>query len=167
MKRFTSLLEKILKNPKKGMVIKIKGKDRKLRAMVHLTTVNYMKDGDDYTKVLFEDGSFLLIIPRDKELYFAESILGHVKEIDDEDIGQKEELEFKGRRYRLDNKDDYQFVLKLIVGTPLEIEGECKFSDYTPIDGKRELLSLGWLVRTGARADIWCELININEIEII
>lgn len=166
MNNFDTLLKKILNNPKKGMIITIKNVPRKLVAMVYLTTINYMKDDSDYIKMLFEDGSFLLVIPSEKEIYYADKVIGHVKEIDGEDIGKKEIIEFKGKEYKLDNKDDYQFVLKLMVGLPTEIEGECKFSDYVPVSGGKELLSLGWLTRTGERADIWCKLINRKDVEV-
>ena len=122
--------------------------------MVRLTSKNYLKDGGEYIKIKFTDGSFLLAVKNNEEFYFANSIIEHIQEIPDEDIGKTDILKYKNKEYKLENKDDYQYVLGLIVGTPLEIEGECRFSDYFPTEGSKEFLSLGWLSETGKRADI-------------
>lgn len=135
--------------------------------MAHLTTINYLKNQGDYYKIIFTDGSFLLIIPAEKEIYYAPSLLGKVPEISDEMIGIEETIKYNGKEYYLANKNDYQFVLKLLVGSPLDIEGECRFSDYFPKEGPKEFLSLGWSSKTGHRADINCQIINIDNINFI
>ncbi len=165
MKNFKVFVEKLVKLKKNSSVI-VRNKTRKIKALAHLTSLNYLEDCGDYYKALFTDGSFLLAIPGEKEIYFADEIVEHVKEIKDKEIGVKKNLIYKGKKYSLDNPHDYQLVLELIIGSPLEIEGECSFSDYVSSEGNKEMLSLGWLSRTGVRADIWCELIDLGEIDI-
>jgi hypothetical protein len=58
-------------------------------------------------------------------------------------------------------------VIRLIKGDYSSIEGEVKFSDYVPKDGSNELLSLGWIVRTGERADINPKGIDLSEIKLL
>jgi len=48
-------------------------------------------------------------------------------------IGREKLITFRGKQYKLGNRDDYQFVKQLVFGSPLDIEGECRFSDYFPI----------------------------------
>jgi hypothetical protein len=147
--------------------LKIKGKSKKIKAMIKLTSKNYLKDNGVYYKIIFDDGAFLLIIPEEKEFYYEDKIIEHINEIKDEQIGRDKLIEYMGKSYELGNRDDYQFVLELLVGSPLEIEGECSFSDYFPTTGPKEFLSLGWLSLTGKRADINPKIISLEEIEIV
>lgn len=164
MKGFQHFLDNLLKNPSRETTLSIKGAKKKVRAMVKLTSKNFLDY--EYIKILLEDGSFLLIIPADEEIYFADKVYGRIKEISDEMIG-RERITYKGKEYKLANKDDYQFVKELYVGTPLDIEGECKFSDYFPVSGPKEFLSLGWLSYTGKRADINPVIIDNSEVELL
>lgn len=163
MTNFKDLYLKLLDNPQKR-IVSVFGKEKRIKAMVRLTALNYLEG--EYTKIIFNDGSFLLIIPEEEKFYYAEKIVEHIKEIPDSWIGVKEIIEYKGRKYKLENKNDYQFVLELILGQPTNIEGECNFSDYRPIDGPDGYLSLGWLCRTGKRADIDPDIIDLGEIEV-
>jgi hypothetical protein len=157
-----------LKN-KRGeeLFIKIKETDKKVKGMVRLTTKNYLPENNEYIKMIFMDGSFLLVLKNEEELYYSENVLGKIKEIPDEAVGKEDFLTYNDKNYKLENKDDYQFVLELLIGTPYDIEGECKFSDYFPTDGIKEFLSLGWLSRTGERADINPKFIDQSEVEIV
>lgn len=157
-----------LKNSRgKEVVLKIKGVEKEVKAMVRLTTKNCLPENDEYIKMIFNDGSFLLALSNDEELYYAESIVGKISEIPDEAIGKEEFLKYNGKEYKLENADDYQFVLDLIIGTPYDIEGEVRCSDYFPTDGTKEILSLGWLCYNGERADINPSLIDQSEVEIV
>lgn len=165
MKNFNSFLKKLLDKPSTKTVFSIQGKKKKIKAMARFTTVNYQ--GDEYIKIVFDDRSFMLILPKEREIYYADRIVGHVKDITDKMIGKKKTIQYKGKKYRLDNKDDYQFCLQLYLGTPFDIEGECRFSDYFPVKGPKEFLSLGWLSYNGERADINPKIIGLEEIEIV
>lgn len=166
MSHFQDIYLKLLNRDSHPKKLTIKGNQKEIKAMTRLTSKNYLDDGGEYIKIIFTDGSFLLAIKNDEEFYFADSIIEHIQEIPDEDIGKADTLKYKNKEYKLENKDDYQYVLELIVGTPLEIEGECRFSDYFPIEGTKEFLSLGWLSETGKRADINPIYIDTSEVEL-
>lgn len=151
--------------PSKKTAILVNGKKKTIKAMIHLTSKNYLKDNGDYIKIYFKEDGYLLIIPSEKEIYYSDKIQGKIKGITDEMIGKKKIIKLYGKKYRLENKDDYQFVLRLTVGSPLDIEGECKFSDYFPIEGPKEFLSLGWLSYNGKRVDLHCQIIDPSKIK--
>lgn len=165
MRDFNSFLKKLLKKPSTGIALSVKGKKKKVKAMARFTTVNY--PGDEYIKIVFDDHSFMLVLLKEKEVYYADKIVGFAKGISDVVIDREKFIKYKGKQYKLGNKDDYQFCLELYVGSPLDIEGECRFSDYFPARGPKEFLSLGWLSYTGERADINPRIISLKKVEII
>lgn len=167
MDQFDIFLESLLKNPSTDKIISINDISKKIKGLVHLTSKNYFALNSSYYKLFFDDGSFLLVIPSEKEIYYSDHTESNISSIKDEDIGNKDVISYKGKEYHLENKDDYQFVLKLIVGSPLEIEGECKFFDYYPTTGQKEMLSLGWLSKNNQRADINCQIISLSSVKII
>jgi hypothetical protein len=157
------LIEILIKDPTK--VISIKGQKKKIVGFAQFKTVNMGDDG--YFKIVFDDHSFLLLIPSQNILMFTDEGTPHYIEIKDEEIGIKKELMFRGKKYVLDNANDYQYVIRLIVGDWKTIEGEVKFSDYVPEADSSELLSLGWIVKTGKRADVNPKEISIQDISVI
>ncbi len=90
--------------------------------------------------------------------------MGQEDGIRDEVIGVQEVINFNGKDYKLENKDDFQYTVHLYKGGPDTIEGEVTFCDYVPTNGESEILSLGWTMRDGQRADINCQEINIADI---
>lgn len=162
---FDGFLEELFRCPSQETEILVEGVKRKVKAMIRLTSKNYLEA--EYIKIIFIDESFLLIMPADREIYFSESLLGKAEEITDEMIGRDKRITYRGKVYELGNKDDYQFVKVLYVGGPLDIEGECRFSDYFPVSGPKEYLSLGWLVRTGERADINCKVVDNKDVDLV
>ena len=167
MDQFDTFLENLLKSPSTETIVSINGVQKKVKGLVYLTSKNYFAMNSFYYKMFFADGSFLLVIPSEKELYYSDHIESEISSIKDEDIGVKDVIIYNQKEYHLENKDDYQFVVKLIVGSPLEIEGECKFSDYYPTNGQKEMLSLGWLSKNNQRADINCQIISLSSVKII
>jgi hypothetical protein len=167
MDKFDEFLRQLLSNPSTKTCVSINDSSKTIKAMVHLTTKNYLDRNGDYYKIIFTDNSFLLIMPSEKELYYADRIIGKILEIKDNQIGKDEFLTYNGKKHHLGNKDDYQYVLQLLVGKPTEIEGECHFSDYFPVSGPKEFLSLGWLMVTNERADINCQIIDQNNVKIL
>lgn len=162
MNSFKEFFQKLLSNPSSKMIMIVKGSRKIVKGMARFSTINY--PDDVYIKIVFDDHSFLLIIPKEQEIYYAEKILGKAEGITDEMIGRDKVLKFNGKKYELGNKNDYQFCLQLYVGTPKDIEGECRFSDYFPAEGPKEFLSLGWLSYSGERADINCRIIDSQDI---
>ncbi len=167
MDQFDTFLENLLKNPSTETIISVNGSKKVIKGLVYLTSKNYFALNSSYYKIFFNDGSFLLIIPSEKEIYYSDHTESKISSIKDEDIGVKDVIIYNQKEYHLENKDDYQFVLELIVGSPLEIEGECKFSDYYPVSGPKEMLSLGWLSKNNQRADINCQIIDLSNVKII
>lgn len=165
MKDFDLFVTELLKNPSNKTKLLIKGKRKKIKAMVRLTTKNY--PDDEYIKIVFDDHSFLLILLKDQELYYSDEYIIDIPKITDEMIGKKKIIEYKGKQYKLGNKDDYQFCLQVYVGRPTEIEGECRFSDYFPIKGPKEFLSLGWFSYNGKRGDINPKIISLHDVKIV
>lgn len=165
MNNFNQFLQELLDHPSSKTTLRIYGEQKKIRGLARFSTANY--PNDEYIKIVFEDHSFVLILPKEQEVYYADKVLEKAKGITDEMIGRDKGLKFNGKTYELGNKNDYQFCLQLYVGTPKDIEGECRFSDYFPTEGPKEFLSLGWLSHTGERADIRCQIIDLTDIDII
>lgn len=164
MKDVSSLIDFVSKQAKSESRLTIEDQIKSIKSVVQLTAKNYLEG--IYTKVFFKEDGYLLIIPQDNLVYYSPIIQKHLTEIPDEDIGTKEIISFGGKDYKLINKDDYQFVLHVFVGTPYDGESEVRFSDYIPVDGSNEILSLGWMCWSGKRADLHCKVIDISEISI-
>lgn len=158
--------EKFLKEIKnKKIFFKIYGKNKQILSMAHYRTKNL---GDnEYIKILFNDNSFLLVLLKEKLLMYSNNLIKHIKEIKDQDIGEKELIIYQDKKYKLINKNDHQKVKKLLFGDFSELEEEVFFSDYEPEDGSVELLSLGWLAKNHQRADIHVKELKIKDINLI
>ncbi len=164
MKSFDDFLQKLLSKSAGDIELKIKGIEKKIKGMCRYTSNNY---DFEYIKIVFEDHSHLIIVPSEKDIAYADGVLGEAEGISDEMIGNKE-VNYKGKKYVLDNGDDYQFVLNHLVGVPgKDIEGEVRFSDYIGVDDDSEVLSLGWIVSTGKRADVLARGIDISDVEVV
>ncbi len=157
------LLDQLIQDPTRK--ISIQGKVRSIVGFAEFKTINLGEES--YYKIIFDDHSFLFIVPSQDLLLFTSDAPAHFAEIPDEDIGIKQNIASRGKDYILENAHDYQYVVRLIVGDWKSIEGEVKFSDYVPADGASELLSLGWITRTGERADVNPKHIDITDISIL
>ncbi|MDA1079124.1 MAG: hypothetical protein O2840_00315 [bacterium] len=160
--KIKELLNALLENPNRK--IAIRGKQKEIVGFAEFRSINLGDEG--YFKAIFDDHSLLLIIPGEELLLYSDKAPEPFDEIADEDIGNKQELLFRGRRYKLENAHDYQYVVQLIKGNYQSIEGEVKYSDYVPEDGANELLSLGWIVRTGKRADDNPKELSIEDVKL-
>lgn len=161
MKTIEELVAFCIEHPDKPIVIQ--GKEIRICGMAQFTTVNY--PNDTYYKIIFTDHTGLVILPAQQQVYFSKGALGKAEGITDEMIG-KQEITFVGQPYSLVNKNDYQIVKRVYVGSHKDIEGECRFSDYESKDGTKKMLSLGWLSYTGRRADVLANLIDIADITV-
>jgi hypothetical protein len=164
MKSFNDFYKELQESEFSKTKFLIKGKEKIVKGMVLLVSKN--SSDSPYIKAVFTDGSFLLILIGDKQLYYADEILGRLENVSDEEIGKLEQITYKGKVYKLVNKDDYQYVLHRYIGGIQDVEGEARFSDYLSDDGE-ESLSLGWISETGERADIYCKSINIKDVNIL
>lgn len=159
---YKKFYEKVVKLWEQGFFsLTIRGKRKEVKAMAEYITVS----GLQYIKIVFSDRSFLYL-PKDEEaLYYSEEYIVDTG-VSDEDIGVKEELEFKWKKYYLENKDDYQFVKRFYLWDIGDIEWEVKFSDYCQKDGD-DILSLGWIVCSMKRADVNPRVIDLGEVGIV
>lgn len=165
---FSEFVQQLLSSPSNSKVISIKNKNHTLRGVTKLTSINYLIDVGYYYKVFFTDHSVLIIIPKLEQLQFSETgDLGAISGISDNDIGNKEVVEYNGKKYKLENPHDYQYALELIFGNFEDVEGECKFSDYVGIDDPNNSLSLALLSFNGQRADVQAHNINVSDISFI
>jgi hypothetical protein len=106
----------------------------------------------------------LYIVPADKEIYYSTEYIVDTLILDN-DIW-KETLTYNWKKYKLENKDDYQYVTCLHIWDIDSIEWECIFSDYVPNEWS-DFLSLGWVVSSEERADINPSLIKVEDIKVI
>jgi len=166
MVSFEDFFNKLITKPSTNTIIVVNGESKKIKALSRLTSINYQPEIGDYYKLVFDDESLLIIVPKDKSVQFAKKDLGKAEGIEDSDIG-KEELIYENKKYKLINGNDYQFVLQKIVGGLLDMEGECKFSDYVNIDNSDDFLSVGWLSYNNHRADVNAYTISIDNLDII
>jgi len=149
------------------LIVVIKGKEKRIKGMARFTSENLYPD--EYIKIVFDDHSHMVVSLPDEVLFYADRVVGLVEEVKDDEIGVSGELMYGNKSFELDNSDDYQFCLQVYKGKAgTDIEGEVKFSDYLFEEtGKTEMLSLGWTVCDGKRADVWVEKIGIDEVEVV
>jgi hypothetical protein len=141
----------------------VRGEEKTVKGAAQFRSIN-MPD-DPYIKVTFTDDSGLILIINDKLVYYSPFHLVLLESITDQQIGTIEKVKYNNDIFNLCNKNDYQFVTKLISGELLDIEGECRFSDYMTQD-ESKMLSLGWNSYTKERDDAYAELITKEELEI-
>jgi hypothetical protein len=162
---FDTFLRKLLDNPSTQTTLRIEGQEKKIKGMARFTTSNLK--GQEYFKLNLKDSTAMVISPSTQEIFVGSS-LGHLTQISDDEIGIKEDITYNNHLYHLDNKDDYQYCLQVYVGNPgKDIEGECRFSDYISNQDGVFMLSLGWLMDTGNRADVAAQLVDTAEVQVI
>lgn len=161
---FDTFITQLLANPSSNKTIIVNGNSKEILGMSRYTSKN-MPEGE-YIKIVFVDHSLMVILLLDQEIYYTDQAMGKLDTIQDEQIGVLDTINYLGQEFELVNKQNYQFVIQKYVGSTSDIEGECKFSDYVPKDGTKSMLSLGILSHTGKRADVFCELISLDDIRI-
>ncbi|MDE6946083.1 MAG: hypothetical protein K2P14_02750 [Anaeroplasmataceae bacterium] len=145
------LIEKIKENSQ----IAIHGKNYGVLAKVFYITESETEKW--YAKIQLENHYVLVISPYDDYMYF-----GYVGEAMDCDFPTPDTIEFEGSTYKKE-ADDYQMVKEFVFGDYLAMEGEVNFSDYSFGD---KIISLGLITRTGKRADVYAEVVEITDIEV-
>lgn len=164
---FNDFLNLLLHSQESGKTILILGKERIIKGITKLSSINYRNDIGYYYKIFFTDHSSLIVIPQEKQIQFSsEGDLGAISEIADQDVGVRDTVKYQGKSYKLENAGDYQYTLELVFGDFEDVEGECRFSDYVNIDDPDDFLSLGWLVKSGKRADVHAKTIRLSDIVI-
>lgn len=111
-----------------------------------------------YAKIQLENHYVLVISPFDNYMYF-----GFVGDAMDCSFPTPDTIVYDGDLYEKD-ADDYQIVKNFVFGDCLNMEGEVRFSDYSY---HNKIISLGQITRTGQRADVYAEILTLNEVKII
>jgi hypothetical protein len=94
------LIDALVANPNQRVTVK--GVSKNIVGFAEFKTVNLADNG--YFKVIFDDHSFLFIVPNDNLILYTDETPAAFSEIRDEEIGNKQELSFRGKEYILDNK---------------------------------------------------------------
>jgi hypothetical protein len=159
---FNALIDALVKN--NSQTLKVKNSIKQIKGMSRFTSINAY--GDEYVKISFTDHTSMVLIIPSKEIFYSTQPIGKIINFHDKDIGVKETIQYKNVKFKLVNKNDYQFCLGHYVGeVGKDIEGECRFSDYLSEDNNH-MLSLGWLSQSGKRADVYANKISLNKISI-
>lgn len=145
-----------LANINEGTILRILGKEYEVKAKVKYVTetetVNW------YAKIQLNDHHVLVVAPFDDYMYF-----GFVGEPQPCGFPSPDHIIYEGKSYKKD-AEDYQIVKEFVFGDFLSMEGEVRFADYSREDS---LISLGLVVRTQERADVYATVINLSDVEII
>ena len=147
---------KLIENIKENSIVKVRDEEYRVLAKVFYVTQSETEKW--YAKIQLENHYVLVISPYDDFMYF-----GYVGSAMRCDFPSPETLEFEGNIYKKD-ADDYQIVKKFVFGNYLTMEGDVLFSDYSYED---KIISLGLITRTGQRADVYAEVIEKSDIEVI
>lgn len=159
--RYTNLmksLEELIASIAKNKDISVQKTRYNIKGAALYSTAHF--PDDSYYKVAFENHVGLLIVPSINQIFFTTS-LETAKGISDEQVGTQE-VEYGNKTYHAVNANDYQFVRKIISGSPSDIEGECAFSDYEDEGTPPTMLSLGWISYTKKRADVFAKQISLS-----
>ena len=151
-------VEDLIKGISEKTIVSIKDKEYVAKAKAYYVTQSSPKKW--YVKVFFEGLYVLVLSPSDNFIYFGKDIgsIGY-------DYPTPKRIEFNGRIFKKIT-EDYQIMIKYDFGSPINIEGEVKFIDYECIDNDNLFVSVGLIVRTNSRADIYAEIVNLNDVRI-
>ena len=140
-----NLIEKI----KSGSVLEICGEIHQVLAKVkYLTeteTVNW------YAKIQLENHFVLVIAPYDVGAPYPC------------EFPAPNTITYNGKTYSKD-VEDYQIVKEFVFGDILSMEGEVKYTDYSCDD---LIISLGIVLRTQKRADVYARVISLTDVNLI
>lgn len=132
--------------------------ERKYRVLGKVIYATQNDPSSIYVKILLEGHHVLVIVPADKIAYFGENV-GELSEFN----LFPQNVKFRDRQYTQVNSD-YQIVLGIEFGSPLEVEGEVEFWDYEADD---EIISIAVVSRNKTRADVVAKYISFNDINIL
>lgn len=111
-----------------------------------------------YIKCELSDNKVLVLIPDDDLIYIGEVIDNmQYERISENDI------RFENRIFHKTG-DGNQFIVNIEFGDETQVEGKCTFEDY---ENENNIISLGILTeKENTRADVFAEIIELNDIEI-
>lgn len=146
------LIEKI----KDGTILRIDGKEYHVLAKAKYVTETETHNW--YSKILLDNHYVLVIAPFDSFMYF-----GYVGKTYPCMFPSPNSIVYEEKTFSKD-AEDYQIVKELVFGDCLLMEGEVKYADYSSGDS---LISLGIIMRTGERADVYATIIDKSRVCIV
>lgn len=110
-----------------------------------------------YAKMILEGHNILVISPQDEIAYLGknEGMLSEFSQYSDKVL-------YKGKSFEQVNHD-YQIVVGIEFGNPLDVEGEVEFWDY---ENDSDIISVAVVSRSKVRADVVAKYISYNDIVI-
>lgn len=110
-----------------------------------------------YAKILLSNHNVLVISPEDNIAYFGKNV-GQISDFD----SFSEQIEYNQKKFTK-VASDYQIMIDLSFGSPLDVEGEVAYWDYEYED---EIISIAVVSRTKKRADVIAKYIDLESIEV-
>lgn len=110
-----------------------------------------------YIKCELSNDEVLVVIPDDELIYIGRVIKNmEYERISEDKIRYNNEIFNK-------TGDGHQFIINIEFGNVEEVEGKCIFEDY---ESENNIISLGVLTdKENMRADVYADILNIDEIE--
>ena len=137
-------------------ILRILGKDYQVTAKAKYVTETETTNW--YAKLQLSNHHVLVVAPFDNFMYF-----GYVGEPYPCNLPSPDAIIYDGKCYTKD-AEDYQIVKEFVFGDFLSMEGEVQFADYSYEDS---LVSIGLVVRTQERADVYAKVIELSDIEVV
>lgn len=148
-------MESLINNLKQNVRVIIKGEDYTVKTKTWYSIEEDNKTS--YVKCELSGGKVLVIIPDDNLIYIGGVIENmNYKKISDDKIKYNDVLFNK-------TGEGHQFITNIEFGNKDEVEGKCIFEDYEYEDN---IISLGILTDKGVRADVYADVLGIEDIVI-
>lgn len=145
----------ILDRITEGCTISIANEKYKVLSKVLYVTQN--ESQSVYAKMILEKHNILVISPQDEIAYFGKNE-GTISEFNQ--YGEK--VIYNGKSFEQINHD-YQIVVEIEFGNPLDVEGEVEFWDY---ENDSDIISVAVVSRSKERADVLAKYISFDDIVI-
>lgn len=148
-------MESLINNLKQNVRVIIKGEDYTVKTKTWYSIEEDNKTS--YVKCELSGDKVLVIIPDDNLIYIGGVIENmDYKKISDDKIKYNDVLFNK-------TGEGHQFITNIEFGNKDEVEGKCIFEDY---EYKDNIISLGILTDKGVRADVYADVLGIEDIVI-
>lgn len=149
-------MEELLNNINEKTKIIIKGSEYTVETK---TWYSIEEDSEvTYVKCELSNNRVLVIIPDDELIYIGQVVENMKYERISED-----KIKYQNQTY-VKTGEGHQFITKIEFGDKDKVEGKCTFEDY---ESGNNVISLGVLTeKNNRRADVYSDIINIEDIEI-
>ena len=111
-----------------------------------------------YIKCELSNNKVLVIIPDDNLIYVGEII----KDMKYEKMSE-DQIKYNGDIFNKTG-EGHQYIVNIDFGNESEVEGQCTFEDY---ESQNNIISLGILTDKNIRADVYADIINMEDIKVM